>query len=292
MSADARPSEWPLIVFTLGVQFACAVLLAAVTADVLTGANHAGAARPLGVMVFPSIAGAILCSWFHLGRPRDAWKSLSNLAHSRLSQEVLLTGLFVAAALPYSAMWYGGITALRPAWGIATAMLGLAAIASGASIYTVPARPVWNSWWVPASFFGATLVLAGPAFAIVVNASGLRTVLDVLLAATIVGSVLQLVSAFGMLTVATAVAGRQARDAGIEEAPALNGAAQRRTFALHLILACVLPAAVAVWLSTVGREDAGAVNRGIVALAFLSAATGATLGRRLMFTLGTSIPRF
>lgn len=292
MSDEARIEEWPLIAFTLGVQFACGMLLAAVSVDTLGSWADVAPARPLGLVVFPSIAVATLCSLFHLGRPLDAWKSILNLAGSRLSQEVVLTGLFAAAALPYSAMWYGGIVGVRPQWGIATAVLGIAAVACGASIYVVPGRPAWNSWWVPMSFVGAVLLLAGSASAVLVNAAGAQDLVQVLLAATVAGSLLQIVSALWMLSTASTVVRRQSVTTGGQDVRVLRRSSQRWSFALHLLLAGMLPACLAAWLWIAGPAGAQPVNGAVLSLVVLAPLAGTVLGRRLMFTLGASASRF
>jgi DMSO reductase anchor subunit len=81
---------------------------------------------------------------------------------SWLSREVLLFGLFAAAATAYAgAGWLGsgGAAAL----GAVTGLAGLAGITASACIYLVPARPAWNHWNTPAEFY-LTGLLLGPLF--------------------------------------------------------------------------------------------------------------------------------
>ncbi len=292
MTGDLTQREWPLVVFTLGVQVACGMLIAAVLADTLAGPGGAGAVRLCGVLVFPMVAIAVVGSLFHLGRPAHAWRSMSNLAQSRLSREVLLTALFAAAALPYSLMWYGDTATLRVVWGAATVVLGLAAVWSSSSIYTVPARPVWNSGWVPTSFFGATLLLAGSVSAGLVQRTGPQAILTALAAAMFAGSMLQIISAFWMIATASAVADRASRSTGADLGLDFHRLAYRWEFALHLVLAGLAPAALAVWMSGAVRSGGVSVNGPVLVLALVVPLAGIALGRRLMFSLGISIPRF
>jgi anaerobic dimethyl sulfoxide reductase subunit C (anchor subunit) len=157
--------EWPLIVFTIAIQSACGLALAATLFDVK--ARHDPALmRPLALAIFPLAALGALASVAHLGRPLAAWRSVLNLGRSPLSLEVALTALFVALALAYSGFWWIGRSDGRLALGIAASLAGLAAVISSALVYTVPAQPAWNSGWVPASFVGTALVLGGLAPAV------------------------------------------------------------------------------------------------------------------------------
>lgn len=161
--------EWPLVVFTIAIQFSCGLALAATLFDMK--ARHADAAlmRPLALAIFPLAALGALASVAHLGRPLMAWRSVLNIGRSPLSLEVVLTAVFILLALAYSAFWWAGRTDGRLALGIAASAAGIAAVISSALVYTAPAQPAWNSGWVPASFLGTALLLGGLAPAVFVS---------------------------------------------------------------------------------------------------------------------------
>jgi DMSO reductase anchor subunit len=286
---DKRSGEWPLVVFTVAVQLGCGIALAAVAGEAFGGVKPE-AIRALAVTVFAAVAFGVTCSAFHLGRPARAHRSLANLATSRFSREVLLTGLFAAAALAHAAGWYVGAPWLRQLAGLAAAALGVAAVAAGAAVYMVPGRPVWNAWWVPASFAGATLSLGGLAAAAVVLPDGAPGMEAALRGGSFVG---------GLLTLASAVALRARFSASVSTAfqpVADSGVVAPRprwepvTFALSVVLGGLLPLAIAaLWPSV--REFTH-VQPSLAPVAILVAIAGITLGRRLMYSLGALSARF
>ena len=183
--------EWPLAVFTLALQLACGFALAANVQATSRTVPHS-VLRPFAMSIFPIVSIALLASLLHLGRPLSAWRALSNIRNSRLSLEVLLTALFAAAALVYSCTWLADATRLRFVAGMITSMMGFAAVVSSAAIYRIPAKPIWNSGWVVASFIGTTLTISGIA--------ALACTMPVLVCSALVlaGSALVLLSAMWM----------------------------------------------------------------------------------------------
>jgi anaerobic dimethyl sulfoxide reductase subunit C (anchor subunit) len=168
--------EWPLVIFTVAIQSACGLTLAATLFEAKTR-HDAALMRPLALAIFPLAALGVLASAAHLGRPLAAWRAVLNLGRSPLSLEAVLTAVFVVLALAYSGFWWSGRSDGRLALGVAASLAGLAAVVSSALVYTVPAQPAWNSGWVPASFLGTALLLGGLApavFAAPVPPGGLR----------------------------------------------------------------------------------------------------------------------
>lgn len=232
--------DWPLVVFTLAIQFSSGLALAATLLDIKT--RHAGAAliRPLGIAIFPLAALGALASAAHLGRPLAAWRSVLNLGRSPLSQEVALTAVFVALALGFSAFWWTGRTDGRVALGIMTAAAGLAAVVSSALVYTTPAQPAWNSAWVPASFVGTALLLGGLAPTVFISPNSGPCVLRY------AGGALLILAAFWM-----SAHWHSARSMWLGACLLLAGAAP---LAFAIRPAFTLPAFIAVLLATaVGR---------------------------------------
>lgn len=280
----AGMSEWPLIVFTLAIQFAGGLALAATLCDRQGQPDHF--MRPLGISIFPIALFGLLASLWHLGRPFSAWRSLFNLDSSRLSLEVLLTLLFVTAALAYSYAWWAQKTEYRFVLGVVTSLLALGAIASSAAIYLIPAQPVWNSAWVPLSFLGTALLLAGSASAAWLYRQGLMRLPGSLRAGTILGSLLLIVAAVWMVVILSRGSADEFAAGQLQSALFLLTARYPVWMALHLLLAGILPLAFAVLLWS------GKHTPWTHAFVFLAGLAGAAIGRRLMYLIVASLPQF
>lgn len=125
--------HWPLVWLTVLSQWATGTTIVAALTD----------RRPLAMVAALIAAIALAGSLAHLGRPIHAWKALRNLRRSWLSREVLLLGLYAAAAAVHGVTGFGGYVA---------GALGLAGTYASARLYTVPGRPSWNSWLTIPSF--------------------------------------------------------------------------------------------------------------------------------------------
>jgi anaerobic dimethyl sulfoxide reductase subunit C (anchor subunit) len=249
------------------------------------------AMRPIGLAIFPVAAMGLLASIYHLGHPLSAWKSLFNLGGSRLSLEVLLTLMFILAALVYSYTWWGNKTEHRFAIGAVTSLLGLAAVASSAVIYLIPTQPAWNSGWIPVSFLGTTLLLGGVASATVSSLQGSRDITRYFLIGGITGSLMLLTSGIWMIASLARSAANDFAASQLQGALHLIFSGYPVWFGLHLFLSGVLPLAFAAALWH--RESAGfAGGYSLRLLVFLGVLLGTVIGRRLMYLLGTSIPQF
>ncbi|MBP1595962.1 MAG: reductase anchor subunit [Acidobacteria bacterium] len=280
-------SEWPLAVFTLAIQLSCGLALAATLSDWSGGHSDVGM-RPLGIAIFPLAAVGMLASLLHLGRPLSAWKSLYNLGTSRLSLEVLLTLLFVLAALMYSHSWWAHRPDHRVATGVATSLLALAAVASSTTVYLIPTQPAWNAGWVPASFFGTALLLGGTASAAFVGLRGPRDLLGCFLAGTVAGGLMLLASTVWMLAALSRVPLDDFAAARMQEALHLLTSQHAVALGLHLLLATVIPIAFAALIWS-GRSAPGPPPW-LRLLVFLAISLGAFIGRNLMYFVVT-LPR-
>ncbi len=155
--------EWPLVVFTLLVQIGVGFFLAFPLPLILSGDRPEARFMLLislaGVLVVLAAAGAL--SFFHLGNPLNAYRTLGNLRGSWLSREIfflliasgLLAGLFV---LEWTRA--GSRTALV-VLSVVAALAGLALILSMANIYRLEAIPAWDSPMTPFSFLMTAFVL-------------------------------------------------------------------------------------------------------------------------------------
>jgi anaerobic dimethyl sulfoxide reductase subunit C (anchor subunit) len=271
-----RSTEWPLVLFTLATQLACGLAAAATVFDAMAGAAGAQPMRPLAAAIFPLIAAGLLGSLLHLGRPWMSWRAVANLRQSRLSREVLLTAVFAALALAYSACWWTGNTEGRLILGVATSAAGIVAVWASAAVYKTPTRPAWNSGWLPASFLGTTVLLGGVTPALLISWAGNAGILRVFLAATIAGSLLLLVAAFWML----ADLSRCASGTFLSGHSAWLGC--------HVALASVLPVAIAVRLWPNGTAEITPLAVWVLPAVL----AGSAAGRGAMYWLGTRYEPF
>jgi DMSO reductase anchor subunit len=168
--------EWPLVIFTLASQVAVGSFLALLVVRGMLRAGGKGSSpsgsgveavaawsqRPLLFVGIMTVVG-LAASFLHLGAPFNALRALSNVGHSWLSREIL-------AALAFLGLWIlvayfhrrpeGAPSWLRRSLAIALAVAGILLIWTMARVYMLPARPVWDTWLTPASFF-LTAVLLG-----------------------------------------------------------------------------------------------------------------------------------
>ena len=142
--------ELPLVAFTLLAQMAAGM------ASGLLALPQVPLPLLLNIGVLLGLGGLI--SFLHLGRKRNAWRSIVHLKKSWLSREILAAGLF---GLTWATTV--GMALLQPtppAWLLA--LLPLAALTlvySMARVYRLRAVPPWNTWRTPAAFFLSTAVL-------------------------------------------------------------------------------------------------------------------------------------
>lgn len=276
-------TEWPLIAFTITLELACGSALAATLFDGTVHRSDPASMRLLGISVFPLAAAALLVSLFHLGRPSAAWRAFSNLGSSRLSLEVFLCVLFALTALAYSALWWMARSEGRLALGVATGVVGLAAVISSAMVYPTPAQPAWNSGWVPVSFLGAVLLLGGGA-AVLLGGSAWEGLLQkTYLAAILLGGFALLASAVWMIVHLSQGSQDEYISAQLQSGLHLLLSHHGIWFGLHILLAGILPLGLAIvfWLG----GGAGLASIAAQRLCFLALLFGTMIGRALMLAL-------
>ena len=140
--------ELPLVGFTLLVQMAAGMaifspLLAAIPVPVLLS---------IGLLL---VSGGLI-SFLHLGRKRNAWRSVIHLKKSWLSREILLALLLgIAWVITTSSLLVWKISP-NP-WPLA--LSGFALVYSMSRVYLLRAVPAWNTWHTPLQFFASAAVL-------------------------------------------------------------------------------------------------------------------------------------
>jgi anaerobic dimethyl sulfoxide reductase subunit C (anchor subunit) len=275
-------SEWPLIAFTIAVQISCGLALATTLCDHAIREPRGSTARPIGVSLFPIAATGVIASLFHLGRPLSAWRALSNLLSSRLSVEVLLSGLFALAALGCSFFWWTRRNKGRFELGVATSFMGLAAVVSSATVYLVPTELVWNSPWVPLSFLGTTLLFGGLVPVTMADLRQGESLRRIFLATTAAGATALIISAAWMVARLSAPPAGEFASARFHETLRWLLSHGSVPLGIFVALAGFLPIALASKLWPSGKS-AGWMGR----LVLTGALAGAVIGRWLMYAVGT-----
>ncbi len=282
-------SEWPLVLFTVALQLSCGLALAATILDWQHQPD--GAARKLGIAVFPIAVLGLLGSMFHLGRPLAAVRALSNLGSSRLSLETLFTSVFVVSALIYGYCCRNPQRKHRFLMGIVTGLVGLGAIASSVAVYVIPARPAWDSGWVAVSFAGTTLLLAGFGAAGFTELKAQPKLLSTLLAVGVVGSIGSMAAALWMLASLSRDSANDYVLARLSGSLHLVITRYGVWLALYLLLTAIFPFAAA--LKAWPRKNPEMISSGpYLTRAFAGALVGVIIGRALMYAVGVSFPPF
>jgi anaerobic dimethyl sulfoxide reductase subunit C len=153
--------EWPLMMFTLFSQLAIGSFIILLLVRTLLNKKESASADKLTMFGLQNVgwimALALVLSLFHLGTPTGAYRSIYHLASSWLSREILTAGGFFV-------LWFATRYSLKKghsanALGWVTAIFGLAAIYSMASIYATSIRPAWANVNTYVAFYGATFAM-------------------------------------------------------------------------------------------------------------------------------------
>lgn len=158
-TAQVEPehAHWTLILMTVFTQMAVGAIASMCASQAL--ARAAIARIPAAGVVLAALF-ALGSSTLHLGRPLYAFRALSMWRRSWLSREVLFFSLFANAAILYAAaLWF--YTRGSLAAGAAATTLGVVAVYASARLYTVAARPMWNSRHTFLEFY-LSAALTGP----------------------------------------------------------------------------------------------------------------------------------
>ncbi len=257
-------TERPLVTFTLLTQMAVGAFLTLGALDAwaggLTGQATAHALTNGALLAIgPVVGAALLASLFHLGSPRNAWRTLANLRSSWLSREILLALLFAVLGGLFAVLRASGAgsPAFRARLAIAAAVAGVALVYAMARVYRLRTVRRWDTPLTAVSFFATALLLGslgvGTGFVL------LPDVPDAL----VVGP---------LHVIAVVAAGCFGAEVAAEGSGTLHGI--RRLLLLLGIVLCV------VLLLSAGRATA------LVVAAFLVALAAQVLGRYLFYVTG------
>jgi anaerobic dimethyl sulfoxide reductase subunit C (anchor subunit) len=182
---EMAKKEWPLIAFTLLSQTAVGFFLLFTVplafSGTGTGTSDVRLLRLRSLfIVLVLLAAAVALSFFHLGKPFNAYRALNNVRTSRLSREIFfeLLLIFLIAVVGWLEWRRIGSQDLRFGLYLLAALAGVGLIWSMAGIYRLEAVPVWNNAMTPFSFFMTTFILgalgsaAAPAFKLLREGEG------------------------------------------------------------------------------------------------------------------------
>jgi anaerobic dimethyl sulfoxide reductase subunit C len=280
--------EWPLMMFTLLSQLAIGtyVILLLIRMSIVKSDAHAAyqLTNPGLKATGPIMALALIFSLFHLGTPLGAYRSILNLGSAWLSREILTAGGFFALwILSYLTFKKGKSGS---GLGVVTALVGLGAIFSMASIYATSIRPAWTGANTYLAFYGSTFALGsvGAISLVAFSAKGksiplqakgiLKTV------AIVAGIAIILPLAYLPIYLSSLSAGIPAAQASAE---LISG-----NYMFTLILRAVISLAGAVLLFTsLKKNSILPVNQAILALVLIFA--GEFIGRYVFYASGISM---
>ena len=166
--ANCRPADagaprletahWPLVWMLVLTQAAAGLSLAA-SLTISQGQVFEAGKLPLAASGLTLLLAGLAASVFHLGRPLGAWRALLGLRRSWMSREILMFGLFAAAAAGFVVASLLGRGATAANLAIITASFALASVCCSAMVYVDTRRPVWRWQQTFPEFFGTTLLL-------------------------------------------------------------------------------------------------------------------------------------
>jgi DMSO reductase anchor subunit len=143
--------------------------------------GHLTADRWLGIVGFTlallAIAGGLICSTFHLGRPARAWRAFFYWRSSWLSREAVLSLLTLVPAAAFLVAWLrgegldGGANA---AFGLGATALAVLTVIATAMIYA-SLKPIraWRNLWVVPNYLALATMTGGLWLATLLHGFGL-----------------------------------------------------------------------------------------------------------------------
>lgn len=167
-----KGSELTLIFFTLFAQTAVGMLTLFGIINYFTGVREAipngrGINEKMLLIICALFAVAVIISFLHLGNMKNAVYTLSNLADSWLSREILFVIIFGILCGTFTLVYYKNLfSASLQAGAYSAALLaGLSLIFVMARIYMIEIIPAWNSAVTPVSFYLSSYILGSVTFA-------------------------------------------------------------------------------------------------------------------------------
>jgi Fe-S-cluster-containing dehydrogenase component/DMSO reductase anchor subunit len=168
-SAHPSAAHTPLAVMLVLTQLAVGLFVLDIVLT-LSGLLDRRSSLTPGLAVGAGVV-ALTASLFHLGRPWLAWRAVIGIRHSWLSREIVLFTGFAALATADAVSRATNDSSSR-VLGIATAVVGVSAIASSVAIYAATGRLWWRVRTTAARFVTTAVVTGGLGLATAVAAAG------------------------------------------------------------------------------------------------------------------------
>lgn len=282
--------EWPLVIFTLLMQLAigCVITVWYCQTFALSGLDddkRLVVARP-AVLCALVIGGAgLLASMTHLGNPMHALYTLSHIASSWMSREILFTALFMGLLFLTAVIVLVKKTLPMTLLAL-TALVGLADIFVMSAIYDNSRFILWHGWGTYAGFYGSALMMGSLLGALCMQsplrrfADGDDTGLTVsLLRLFIMGLLLATLAVISMLAISTS---------GLTSSLSIGistTTAAANVEALTIVRYLLLAAARLLTVNYAVRKRQ-ALPGGLLSLALIVTVAGELLGRYAFFSVG------
>lgn len=129
--------EWPLVIFTTLAIMGAGLLTAPIVAGLVAPAG--AAATPVMLPGVALLAAGLVVSLAHLGLPQRSPLALARVGRSRLSSEIALAGLALAAGIAAVALPYSS-----PVVTLLPALFGVAFLAALGLVYSLPGQATWR----------------------------------------------------------------------------------------------------------------------------------------------------
>lgn len=191
--------EWPLIAFTLAMQFSAGIILIYdlfLLSPLCRNRVEIPGRFPwiLLIALGAAIVGVFL-SLLHLGNPLSAARSVANIGTSWLSREILTVLIYTGFLVILTYLHFRSPSTARSLkWLVdITAVTGLILIFTMSRIYMIPARPAWNTLFTPIGFYLTALILGSALLLIFQINSGSWASQKALAILTVTVAVIQLI---------------------------------------------------------------------------------------------------
>lgn len=153
-------AEWPLVIFTLLIQWAVGLLIVSELAVVLTGQAGRTLLRGRDIVVLVLGVAGLVFSFAHLGTPTHSPFAIFNIGSSWLSREILGVGFFLGCVT--GLVLSRRMRIFAPLAGLAavvSCLAGIVAMLAMVKVYLIVTVPGWNSPATALSFVGSALLL-------------------------------------------------------------------------------------------------------------------------------------
>ena len=277
---QAAFAELPLAVFTtlapIGAAGFIAFALAAFSAEYADG--QAQRIDKMSLAPFVVALVGFVASIFHLANPLAAMGAIAGIGRSPLTNEIVVGGVFMVAALVYVALAFvGKLGGVRKPLGAVVAVLAVVFCVFVGLAYMIPTVSSWNSVMLPVEVVGYALV-GGCAF-------GALALADAPAEAQAAGKLLRIVAIAGAVLSIVAVA-VQLVALGNTTTAVASGSAIVATVAPFAVVGLAL---VAIAAAELVRGFAKGMTRAIAVRALVEVVVGAFLIRLAFYAMYLSV---